>query len=77
METIKQQLKLYVHQGDLYTKNIVMLTNSLISLSDKIFPGANELSSRPEKEDDCLKWVDFYKTFLLCDCINCMLPDTF
>ena len=55
MEAIRQQLKLCVRQCDLYSKNIVILTNNLISLSDKTFPGVNELFSSPEKENGLLK----------------------
>lgn len=77
MEAIRQQLKLCARQCDLYSKNIVMLTNNLISLSDKTFPGVNELFSSPEKENGHLKWVDFYRTFWHCDCINRMSPDAF
>lgn len=77
MEAIRQQLKLCSRQCDLYMKSIVMLTNNLISLSDKTFPGVNELFSSPEKEDGHLKWVDFYRTFWHCDCINRMSPDGF
>ena len=77
MEAIRQQLKLCARQCDLYNKSIVMLTNNLISLSDKTFPGVNELFSSPEKADGHLKWVDFYRTFWHCDCINRMSPDTF
>lgn len=77
MEAIRQQLKLCARQCDLYNKNIVMLTNNLISLSDKTFPGVNELFSSPEKADGHLKWVDFYRSFWHCDCINRMSPDAF
>ena len=77
MEAIRQQLKLCARQCDLYNKNIVMLTNNLISLSDKTFPGVNELFSSPEKADGHLKWVDFYRRFWHCDCINRMSPDAF
>lgn len=77
MEAIRQQLKLCARQCDLYNKSIAMLTNNLISLSDKTFPGVNELFSSPEKADGHLKWVDFYRTFWHCDCINRMSPDTF
>lgn len=75
MEAIRQQLKLCSRQCDLYMKNIVMLTNNLISLSDKTFPGVNELFASPGKEDGHLKWVDFYRTFWHCDCVNRMKPD--
>lgn len=77
MEAIRQQLKLCARQCDLYNKNIVMLTNNLISLSDKTFPRVNELFSSPEKADGHLKWVDFYRSFWHCDCINRMSPDAF
>lgn len=77
MEAIRQQLKLCARQCDLYNKNIVMLTNNLISLSDKTFPRVNELFSSPEKADGHLKWVDFYRSFWHCDCINRMSPNAF
>lgn len=76
-QAIRQQLTLCARQCDLYNKNIVMLTNNLISLSDKTFPGVNELFSSPENEDGHLKWVDFSRAFLHCDCINRMSPDAF
>ena len=51
MEAVKQQLKLYSRQYDLYMKPIVALQNNLISLADKTFPGVNELFSSPERVD--------------------------
>ena len=38
MDTIRQQLKLFSRQYNLYMKNNVSLQNNLISLSDKTFP---------------------------------------
>ena len=38
MDTIKQQLKLFSRQNNLYMKNNVSLQNNLISPSDKTFP---------------------------------------
>ena len=63
MEAIRQQLKLCARQCDLYSKNIVMLTNNLISLSDKTFPGVNELFSSLEKGKRTLEVVDFTEPF--------------
>lgn len=69
MEAVRQQLKLYNRQYNLYMKTIVALTNNLISLSDKTFPSVNELFSSPERADGSLKWVDFFTTFWHCECI--------
>jgi hypothetical protein len=48
---------------------VVSLQNNLISLTDKTFPGVNELFSSPERADGHQKWVDFVMTFYHCDCI--------
>lgn len=69
MDTIRQQLKLCSRQYDLYMKSVVSLQNNLISLTDKTFPGVNELFSSPERADGHQKWVDFVMTFWHCDCI--------
>ena len=69
MDTVRQQLKLYSRQYNLYIKTEVSLQNNLISLTDKTFPGANELFSSPERADGHQKWVDFVMTFWHCDCI--------
>lgn len=50
-------------------KSVVSLKNNLISLTDKVFPGVNELFTSPEKADGHQKWVDFISTFWHCDCI--------
>ena len=57
-------------QYDLYLKTIVGLQDNLISLTDKTFPGVNELFTSPERADGHQKWVDFVLTFWHCDCIN-------
>ena len=44
MEAIREQLKLCSRQYNLYMKNVVALTNNLISLTDKVFPGAKKCS---------------------------------
>ena len=69
MDTVRQQLKLCSRQYNLYMKTVVSLQNNLISLTDKTFPGVNELFSIPERADGHQKWVDFVMTFWHCDCI--------
>ena len=69
MDTARQQLKLYSRQYNLYMKTVVSLQNNLISLTDKTFPGVNELFSSLERTDGHQKWVDFVMTFWHCDCI--------
>lgn len=69
MDTVRQQLKLCSRQYNLYMKTAVSLQNNLISLTDKTFPGVNELFSSPERADGHQKWVDFVMTFWHCDCI--------
>lgn len=69
METIRQQLKLFSRQYNLYMKTIVALQNNLISLTDKTFPGVNELFTSPERADGHHKWVDFVMSFWHCECV--------
>ena len=69
MDTVRQQLKLCSRQYNLYMKTVVSLQNNLISLTDKTFPGVNELLSSPERKDGHQKWVDFVMTFWHCDCV--------
>ena len=69
MDTVRQQLKLCSRQYNLYMKTVVSLQNNLISLTDKTFPGVNELFSSPERKDGHQKWVDFVMTFWHCDCV--------
>lgn len=69
MDAIRQQLRLYSRQYDLYMKTNVALQNNLISLTDKVYPGVNELFSSPECPDGHQKWVDFVMTFWHRDCL--------
>ena len=69
MDTIRQQLKLCSRQYNIYMKTVVSLQNNLISLTDKTFPGVNELFSSPDRADGHQKWVDFVMTFWHCDCV--------
>lgn len=70
MDVIRQQLKLFSRQYNLYMKVAVSLQNNLISLLDKTFPGVNELFDSPARADGHQKWVDFAATFWHCDCIT-------
>lgn len=69
MDAVRQQLKIFSRQYNLYMKSSVALHNNLISLTDKVFPGVNELFSSPERADGHQKWVDFVTTFWHCECI--------
>ena len=73
-EAIREQLKLCSRQYNLYMKNVVALQNNLISLTDKTFPGVNELFSSPDRADGSQKWIDFVMTFWHCDCI-CLISE--
>jgi transposase len=77
METIRQQLKLFSRQYNLYMKIVVTLQNNLISLTDNTFPGVNELFTSPERADGHQKWVDFVMSFWHCECICRMSEKAF
>lgn len=77
MDALRQQLKLFSRQYDLYMKTVVSLQNNLITLLDKSFPGANELFSSPDRADGHKKWVDFVATFWHCECVCGMSPKAF
>ena len=70
MDTMRQQLKIFSRQYNLYRKSSVALQSNLISLIDKVFPGVNELFSSPERADGHQKWVDFVTTFWHCECVT-------
>lgn len=77
VDALRQQLKLFSRQYNLYMKNSVALSNNLISLTDKVFPGVNKLFSSSEKADGHRKWVDFIETFWHCDCISLISEKAF
>lgn len=77
MDTVRQQLKLFSRQYNLYMKTVVALQNNLISLLDKTFPGANELFDSPVRADGSQKWVDFAASFWHCECVCHMTPSAF
>ncbi|MDR2712915.1 MAG: IS110 family transposase [Clostridiales bacterium] len=68
-DAVRQQLKLFSRQYNLYMKTSVALQNNLIALLDKTFPGANTLFDSPTRADGHQKWVDFITSFWHCDCI--------
>ena len=77
MDAIRQQLKIFSRQYNLYVKSSVALVSNLISLSDKVFPGVNELFTSPERADGHQKWIDFFTTFWHCECISRVSEDAF
>lgn len=77
MDTIRQQLKIYSRQYNIYMKSSIALQNNLVSLSDKVFPGVNELFKSPERADGHQKWVDFFATFWHCECVGMVSEKAF
>ena len=77
MEAVRQQLKIFSRQYNLYMKSSVALQSNLISLTDKVFPGVNELFSSPERADGHQKWVDFLTAFWHCECISRVSEEAF
>ena len=51
MDAVRPQLKIFSRQYDLYMKSCVALQSNLISLTDKVFPGVNELLKSPQRAD--------------------------
>lgn len=77
MDAVRQQLKIFSRQYNLYMKSRVALQSNLISLTDKVFPGVNEIFTSPERSDGHLKWVDFVTTFWHCECISLVSENAF
>lgn len=77
MDTIRQQLKLFSRQYNLYMKTNVALQNNLISLGDKTFPGVDTLFKSPERADGHQKWVDFFITFWHVKCVTSVDKEAF
>lgn len=70
IDSMRQQLKLASRQYNFYMKHVIQQQNNLIALSDKVFPGVNEIFSSPMRKNGSQKWVDFFTTFWHCDCIT-------
>jgi len=77
MDVVRQQLKLFSRQYNLYMKTVVSLQNNLISLLDKTFPGADKIFDSPVRADGHQKWVDFVADFWHCDCLTRMSEKVF
>lgn len=77
MDAVRQQLKIFSRQYNLYMKSSVALQGNLISLTDKVFPGVNEIFTSPERADGHQKWVDFVTTFWHCECISRVSENAF
>lgn len=77
MDAARQQLKIFSRQYTLYMKSRVALQSNLIALTDKVFPGVNEIFTSPERSDGHLKWVDFVTTFWHCECISLVSEKAF
>ena len=78
LEEIRQQLRAFSRQYSKYAKIKTMLRNNLISLTDRTFPGVNELfSSQPRKKDGHEKWADFTLKFWHCECVSSLTVKAF
>jgi len=77
-DDLRKTLKTFNRQLDEYMKVKVMLKNNLISLTDQIFPGINNLFSSPARESDGHeKWVDFLARFWHCGCVTSLSEGLF
>ena len=77
MDAVRQQLKIFSRQYNLYMKSSIALQSNLIALTDKVFPGVNEIFKSPERPDGHQKWVDFVTTFWHCECISLVSENAF
>ncbi len=77
MDALRQQLKIFSRQYDLYMKSCVALQSNLISLTDKVFLGVDELFKSLQRADGHKKWMDFVMTFWHCECINTVSENAF
>ena len=69
-EDIRIMLKTFSRQYSKYQKLKTMMKNNFIALTDRTFPGVNELfSSPPRKSDGHEKWMDFAFKFWHCECV--------
>jgi transposase len=77
-EETRSTLKTYNRQLSAYTKTKVLLKNNLISLTDQVFPGVNELfTSQARESDGHEKWIDFVAAFWHCSCIASLVQEDF
>ena len=69
MDAVRQNLKTFSRQYNLYIKTKTALKNNLVALLDQSFPGANTLFGSPARSDGRQKWVDFVMEFWHCECV--------
>jgi transposase len=78
VDEMRKTLKTFNRQHDEYMKIKVMLKNNLISLSDQVFPGVNDLfTSNARDKDGHEKWIDFLGLFWHCECITPLSESVF
>ena len=78
LDEMRKTLKTYNRQLDEYMRVKVMLKNNLISLTDQVFPGVNDLFSSPARESDGHeKWIDFLSRFWHSECVTALSKDAF
>jgi len=77
LDSMRVQLKLISRQYNFYMKHVVQQQNNLIALSDKVFPGVNEIFTSPMRKDGHQKRVDFFATFWHADCISRVSQSSF
>jgi transposase len=78
VDEMRKTLKTYNRQLDVYMRVKVTLKNNLISLTDQVFPGVNELFSSPARDSDGHeKWIDFLLRFWHCECVTSLSEDAF
>jgi transposase len=69
-EDLRIMLKTFCRQYSKYQDLKTMLKNNFIALTERTFPGVNELfTSPPRKSDGHEKWLDFALKFWHCECV--------
>lgn len=69
-EDLRIMLKTFSRQYSKYQNLKTMLKNNFIALTERTFPGVNELfTSPPRKSDGHEKWLDFATKFWHCECV--------
>jgi len=77
-EDIRIMLKTFSRQYSKYLDLKTMLKNNFIALTDRTFPGVNELFTSPaRKSDGHEKWIDFSLKFWHCECVCALTPKAF
>ena len=75
---LRQLLKTFSRQYNMYNKTKTRLINNLIALLDRSFPGLSDLfTSQAREKDGHEKWIDFALRFWHCDCVGSLTPKAF